>query len=302
MRTRGDHLDPPPATPQRGGDAGPRQRRLATAGRADHHHRALLTQALQASGDVVRSTEEPVAVVDVVGDQPLVGTLRAGPRQHVAYRQRRVLLQDRLLELDELRARVEPELAAQHPAYLAKGPERVGLPAGPVLRQRQQRPTPLPQRSLLDQRHQLGQDLRVLTGAQGAVQAQLLGVQPQLGEAFRLDPPLMPVRDVRQRVPPPQPEGLLQQVPGAVGRTEDEQLAGPVQQSFEVAGVHVVATHCQPIALGEGLDRLVTQQPPQTHHAALEVLAPRRRRVVTPHRVGELVGAEHLAVRGGQRL
>ena len=58
----------------------------------------------------------------------------------------------------------------------------------------------------------------------------------------------------------------------------------------------------QPIAVGEGLDRLVTQQAPQTHHAALEVLAPRRRRVVTPHRVGELIGAEHLAVRGRQRL
>jgi hypothetical protein len=142
----------------------------------------------------------------------------------------------------------------------------------------------------------------VLAGPQGAVQSELLGIQAQLEEAFCLDPPGVPVDDVAQGVAPPQAEGLVQRVAGPVGLPEGEQFAGPIHQSFEPAGVHLVATQTQAIAVGQGLDRIVPEQTAQPHDTSLEVLVPRRRRVVTPDGVREPVRAEHLATGRGECL
>ena len=52
-------------------------------------------------------------------------------------RQRRILAQDRGLQLAQLRARLQAELLDQRPARIAEGGERIGLPAAAVERQHQ---------------------------------------------------------------------------------------------------------------------------------------------------------------------
>ena len=82
--------------------------------------------------------------------------------------ERGILVQDRLLELLELTARLEAELVPEHVASLAVGLERIGLPAGSVQRQHQLCMNALPQRVDGHERLQLGHELGVPAAARSA--------------------------------------------------------------------------------------------------------------------------------------
>ena len=127
-------------------------------------------------------------VLHLVGQEPRVGTGRGRRRQRLLD-ESGVLRQDRPLELDELRAGVHSELPRQHRPHLAEGPQRLGLATGLVLGPSQQGPASFAQGLGADRGPQVRQDPRVLTRPEGGVQAELLGVQSQGRQTFRLDPP-----------------------------------------------------------------------------------------------------------------
>ena len=83
------------------------------------------------------------------------------------------MLEDRLLELPQLRARLEAELVGEQLPAAAVGVERVGLPSRPVEGEHQLRAPPLSERVFSDERLELGHEL--------CVPAELeLGVDPLL--------------------------------------------------------------------------------------------------------------------------
>ena len=86
-----------------------------------------------------------------------------------------------------------------------------------------------------------------------------------------------------------------------LGLAEGEQLPRASGGTRELDGVHRLARHPEPVAVGGGLDRVRTEQLAQPADTALEVLRPGGRRVVPPHGVGELLGREQLTGTHGQR-
>ena len=241
MRARCHDLHPRPVALQSRGDAGAHQGGLAAARRTDDRQHAHFPQPVETGQQVALPTEEHVGVLHLVGEEPRVGTRRGRRRQRLLD-ESGILRQDRPLELDELRAGVHPELPRQHRPHLAQGPERLRLATGLVLRPSQQGPASFAHGVGPDRRPQVGQDPRVLTRPKRGVQAELLGVQSQGGQAFRLDPPTVPLDQVAQRFPAPQVERLVQEVRGAVRLPQLQELPGTLDEALEAPGVELLVS------------------------------------------------------------
>ena len=80
--------------------------------------------------------------------------------------ERRVLHQDLLLQLTQLRRRLDPQLVDQHRSRPLERPQRLRLTTRSVQRQHVQRPQPLAIRMLTTERLELGRDLAVSTRRQ----------------------------------------------------------------------------------------------------------------------------------------
>ena len=84
-----------------------------------------------------------------------------------------VLAQDRLLQPAQLGPGLDPERLHERPAGVAERVERLGLPAGAVEREHQQRPQPLAQRMLVDQGGEPPDELRVAARVEVALDREL---------------------------------------------------------------------------------------------------------------------------------
>jgi hypothetical protein len=93
--------------------------------------------------------------------------------------QRRILLQDRDLEVAQRRTRVDPELVGEPAPDAVQRGERVGLATAPVEGQHQLGVDPLVERVLAGQPGQLPDQLRVLAQRQRGVDPGQLPPQPQ---------------------------------------------------------------------------------------------------------------------------
>ena len=120
--------------------------------------------------------------------------------------ERRVLREDRALELAERLARLDPELVDERLARTLIDRERVGLPARAVERQHQLRARALPQRLLEHEALELGDELAVPREREVSVDPVL-----ERGQAQLLEPRDLRVREglrrqIRERRPSPQRE------------------------------------------------------------------------------------------------
>jgi hypothetical protein len=97
------------------------------------------------------------------------------------------LAQDRLLQSDQIGARLQSQLGDQNTASLAQAAQRVALASRLVLGEGQQRPPPLAQRRLGGAGLGLPQDVTVTTGPQRGVDANLLGVKAKFLQPAGLD-------------------------------------------------------------------------------------------------------------------
>ena len=139
-------------------------------------------------------------------------------------------------------------------------------------------------------------------GTQGRLEPQLLRVEPQALEPLGLDPAGVPVPDVEERVPPPQRERLLDDVPRSVGLAAGQQVPGVRHHPVEPLGIHLATREVQAVPVAEGVDRLLAEVPPQPHDAALDELAPGRRLVLAPQRVRQSLDGDDVAPARGQGL
>ena len=97
--------------------------------------------------------------------------------------ERRVLTEDRLLELHDRPARREAELVHQHVPRVLVGVQRLGLPAGAVKREHQLPAQPLAQRMTRDEGLELGDDLVGTSEREVGLDPFLDGGQAELLEA-----------------------------------------------------------------------------------------------------------------------
>ena len=137
----------------------------------------------------------------------------------------RFLAQDRLLELPQLPAGLDPQLLDESTPEVAIGRERLGLAARPVERQHQSAPGPLAKGMLAGQGLELANDLGVSSQGELRVDPIFHG-----GEAMLLQTGDVRLQgcfeaQVRQRRPLPQGERVPQAPRGPLG------IAGPRQGS-----------------------------------------------------------------------
>ena len=150
--------------------------------------------------------------VDEIGEQH---GHRASGRQRDRFRdrrgrERRIVPQDRLLQLPERRPGLEPELLVQHAPGRLVGLERLGLAPAAVEREHQLAAEPLVEWVLLDQRLELGREIGVAAQLQLGVEQVLRRGEPQLLEAADLDGGERLVDQVAERRPAPKAERLAE--------------------------------------------------------------------------------------------
>ena len=183
-----DHDTSRPRPTQRRDQPGPHQRRLAAPRRPGDDERARASrEPVQAAVDLGVAAEERVrrrrrrrARGPCTGSRSTRSPGRRrrrapGPGAGSRPRARRAP-----------RSGSMPSCSTSVVRAVAQGPERVGLAAAAVERQRQDRPPALPERLLGDERPGVGRDTAVLAGVQPGVEQVLLDRAPQLLQARRL--------------------------------------------------------------------------------------------------------------------
>ena len=148
----GSHdLDVPAARAEPRQDSGEEQRRLARAGGARDRDDGAGAHPLQHRLRVGLAPEEHIGVVRAEGPQTGVGAERGDRKGGRRRGEVGVLAQHRELEGREPGAGLDAELVREPLARGAEHGERLGLPIGAVVRERDDRPTVLAQRLLAEQ-------------------------------------------------------------------------------------------------------------------------------------------------------
>ena len=139
------------------------------------------------------------------------------------------------------------------------------------------------------------------TGPQVRIQPRFFGLKAQRVEPSGLDPSRLPVVQVRQRPTPPQRQGLTEHVGGPFGLAQGKQLAAPSNEPLETVGVQPFNGNRQPVTRRNRDNRRPAEDLAQPHDATGDDLGPRRRWMLTPQRLGQPLGADHLTRTDRQR-
>ena len=235
--------------------------------------------------------------LDEVGEEhrdrlPAAG--RCGPRRGRrlgrSEPQRRVLPQDRALELLELHARLESQPLDEHAARFLVGGEGVGLAPRPVEREHELSAKALPQRIAGDERLQLGDELGMSPELEVGVDALLDGGEPCLLEADDLGLREWLVGEIRERAAPPEGKRLVEQLgapaPGGLARACNQSL-----ESFEVERARF---RSQQVARRMGLDDVAPEGPAELRHRVVHRLRGGLRRPFAVELVDQPLGREEL--------
>ena len=214
----------------------------------------------------------------------------ARPRRRRREVERRVLLEDRVLELLEAGARLEPQLVRQHAPRAAVGLERLSLARRAVQRQHQLAPQPLAQRVLGHQRLELTDEPRMAPRGQLGVHARLEGLEPQLLDAGDLGLRERLIGEVAERRAAPQIQRLTQLArrPLGVGH------ARLADQAFEACHVKLGAVDAQDVARRTRHQAALPEHLAQPRHVELDALGRGRRRRRAPEIVEQAVDRDDL--------
>ena len=198
-----------------------------------------------------------------------------------------LLAEDRLLELFQLLARLEPELLCEEPAGATVGGECVHLALGPVESEHQVTPEPLTVGMLVHERFELLDQLGGQSERELGFDPLLQRDETQILEPLRLELQGAVVRETCEGLPAPELERRAQLLRSAPDRTVGEGRLSLSDQTLEPARVDSLGRDVQGIAGRAAADRiLVSERPPQPG----DVRAQRRRGVARQLALPELVG------------
>ena len=183
------------------------------------------------------------------------GSAAGGPLE------RRVLDEDRPLELLELDARLQSELVDEERASAAVDLESFRLPARPIQRKHQLRPEPLAVGVLLDERLELGDERRVAAECELGVDALLDRAEPHFFESLHLNARERLEFEVGKRAAVPQPLGTAQELCRSTRIAGGQRLACRRDQLLEELDVELVWLDPQEVSRCPGHEpRLVSHR------------------------------------------
>ena len=182
-------------------------------------------------------------------------------------RERVVLPEDRLLELAERRARLDPELLVEEGTRVAIRGQRIGLPAAPVQAEHQLSAQSLVERMHRDELLDLRQDVRMSLKRQLGVDQLLARGQLQSLEARSLEERKRLEREIGERRATPERKRLAQHCASSLVRFLGSRLR---DQPLEAGTVEPVGSHGNRVAVGRRDDDLVPERPAQRRDAVVE--------------------------------
>ena len=162
--------------------------------------------------------------------------------------QRRILPQDRPLELLERRAQVDPELVDEGPARVLVGLQGLRLPARPVQRRHQIPPQAFAERVLGDECLELADQLIVAPEREVGVDPKLDRCQPDLVEPGdgRLGEAL--VGEVSERPAPPERQRVAEPLRRVGCQAASEQAPSLVHQPLEAVEIERIGLDADDVA------------------------------------------------------
>ena len=230
---------------------------------------------------------------------PAARARRAIGRRRVWSRERRVLLEDALVQRPQRLARLDPELVDEQPPPGGERVERLRLAARAVQREHQLAAQALAQRMLGDQRLELGDQLAVLAEREPGLDVVLDRGDPQLLEAADRFLRERLVAHVRQSRPTPEGERVGKGVGRLLRPARGEVVTALPGQLLEPRYVELAGRHAGDVAASfrddhgglraVGLDRLA-----QLRHVPLQRRRGRRRSRPVPDEVDQPVAGNDL--------
>ena len=194
--------------------------------------------------------------------------------------------EDRLLELLQLRPRLETESIDELAAGVGVHVERVRLATRPVERGHQLGAKSLAERSGAHQLPQLTDQLAVAAGGEVGVDASLEHLEPRLLQVRQLPREEALARQIGERLAAPELEGRPQDAGGLFGATLLEEPAAFGAEPLEPEQVELLRGDREHVSGPSGLEHLMgLEQPPQPR----DVLVNRARGVVRPVVAPELL-------------
>ena len=223
------------------------------------------------------------------GRRELVGQL-GRPR-----RQLRIVPQDRLLQLAQLRSRLDAELADEPLARVLERVERLGLAAAAVEREHQLGGEALVRRVLRHQPAQLPDDLGVPPGGDVGLDAARQRGDPGLLEAPHVARGERRVGEVAERCAAPEPERLAQQVRGGLGPPARQLAPAARDELVEALHVALAGADAEPVPGRGPRHRVaVAERLAQPRDVDLHGLDRPGRGVLAPQRDRQPLGADRL--------
>jgi hypothetical protein len=208
-----------------------------------------------------------------------------------------VLPQDRRLQRTQRRRRVDAQLLVEQPAHLPVGRQGLVLPAGPVQREHVRRTQPLPEGVRADEPVELRDQGGVLPSGQPRLEQRLRRRQSEFRQVLRLSSEPVAVREVAQRVPPPEPGRRCEQV----RRDRRRRRARLVDEPAGHEHVRDVGRRRQHVSRRLPADGVgAAEHEPQVPHVVLQGVDGGRRGDVAPHRLDQALDRDELADVEGQ--
>ena len=241
----------------------------------------------RAARERLRDQDQLVETVEVAGD----GHDRAPARPSVGTGQSGILAQDRLLELLQAHARLDPEFVHEQRPRTPVDLERLRLSAGAVERPHQRRSERLPVGVLAHEGLQLGDQFGVPAQFQIGLQPTLERSQAKLLKAEDLGLEERLRGEVCERGPPPQRERVSQERRRLRGRGR----SGLLDEPLEAKQVELIGGDLQEVPVLTRDDRLARRNRlAQAGDVVLERVRRRPRRAGAPELVDQAVGRDHL--------
>ncbi len=212
-----------------------------------------------------------------------------------------VLLQNRLLEIAELGARLQPQLVAHDSAEDAVRLEGVGLPPRAVEGEHELCAEPLVERMEAHERLELADGVGLASQREHRFEAGFERLQAEAFEAGDLGLREGLVREVRERWATPERERLRELRLCVRGCARAERSSPVGEQSLELVGVEGSGGYAKQIPGWLGRERdvsiriVVLEKSAELRHVDLDAVRRRRRRCVAPERVDEAI-ARHDAI------
>ena len=227
---------------------------------------------------------------------PLRRTASGTRRGRAAGIELRVLPENGLLELLQLAARLEPELAVEIGPRLPVSLERIGLAAGAVQREHELRPQALAQRMLdherFELRHELGMTAECEVGLDSSVPAPTSGAPPAgmiSGWAKGSD------AKSASGGPRHRASASPRATPAPSASPAGDQGPPTFEQPFEALRIELVRRQLEQVAAASRLEHAVADHLPQLRHVDLQALDRGGWRLLTPQPVYQTVGRDDLA-------